>query len=453
VSDSPNIVFMLADNLGYGDLSCFGGSVATPRIDELASEGIRFTNFNTESQCTPTRGALLTGRMPVRTGTFRVPMPGEPGNYGLAPWEYTVAELLSDAGYATACFGKWHLGNVAGRFPTDQGFDEWWGISESSDTASYTAHPLYPADAEVPAIFESKRGEQPATWANFDLETRPLMDERITERTVEFIHRNAASDTPFYVYVPFTNVHPPMIAHPDFADASPHPLPANIAELDARTGQILDALEETGVADNTIVVWVSDNAAAQLQGSVAGSNGPWRGMFGGGWEGSIRTPAMVRWPGNIPAGLVSNEIIATYDWMPTLAALVGHGDMMPDDRPIDGIDMSSFMLGETDTSGRDNFLFMGTDAQIVSSKWKTMKVHFRLAESDSWTAALVKPQIPSVYDLVSDPGEKVNLMDSDLTVTWVIGEAIAPLMELAASAQQYPHVPVGAEFEGYGSQE
>jgi arylsulfatase len=369
----------------------------------------------------------------------------------LAPWEYTIAELLSDAGYATACYGKWHLGDVEGRFPTDQGFDEWWGISESSDTASYTAHPLYPADAPVPVILESKKGEQPTASAKFDLETRPLMDEGIAKRTVDFIHRNAASDTPFFAYVPFTNVHPPMIAHPDFADMSANPLPANISELDFRTGQILDALDEAGVADNTIVVWVSDNAAAQLQGSVAGSNGPWRGMFGGGWEGSIRTPGMVRWPGHIQAGITSDEIIATYDWMPTLAALAGQGARVPDDRPIDGIDMSSFMLGETDKSGRDSFLFMGTDAQVVSAKWKTMKVHFRLAESDSWTAALVKPQIPSVYDLVADPGEKVNLMDSDLTVTWVIGQAMAPLLALAASTQEFPHVPVGAEFEGYDS--
>ena len=159
---------------------------------------------------------------------------------------------------------------------------------------------------------------------------------------------------------------------------------------------------------------------------------------------------MIRWPGHVPAGIISNEIITTYDWMATLAALSGHGDLIPSDRPIDGIDMSSFMLGETDISGRDTFLFMGTDAQVVSSKSKTMKVHFRLADSDSWTAVLVKPQIPSVYDLVSDPGEKVNQMDSDLTVTWVIGEALAPLMELTASAQEYPHVPVGADFEGYG---
>ena len=147
--------------------------------------------------------------------------------------------------------------------------------------------------------------------------------------------------------------------------------------------------------------------------------------------------------------MVSDEILATYDWMPTLAALVGEDSRMPDDRPIDGVDMSQFILGETDKSGRDNFLFMGTDAQVVAAKWKTMKVHFRLAESDSWSAPLVKPQIPSVYDLLADPAEKVNLMDSDLTVGWVIGQAMAPLMDLQTSTHDYPHVPVGAEFEGY----
>ncbi len=130
MADRPNIVFMLADNVGWGDLSCFGGLVPTPRLDRLAGEGIRFTNFNTEAQCTPTRGALMTGRMPVRTGTFKVPLPGDPGHYGLSPWEYTMAELLSDAGYATGCFGKWHLGNVPGRIPTDQGFDEWWASAK-----------------------------------------------------------------------------------------------------------------------------------------------------------------------------------------------------------------------------------------------------------------------------------------------------------------------------------
>ena len=445
----PSVVVMLADNVGVGGLSCYGGTIPTPRLDRLASEGIRFTNHNTEAQCTPTRSALMTGRMPLRSGTFRVPLPGEPGDYGLAPWEYTAAELFSDAGYATACFGKWHLGNADGRLPTDQGFDEWWGITESSDEASYSAHPLYPDDWEVPKIHEGKKHEPQTAVADFDLDSRPLMDEGIAERSVDFINRNAAEGTPFFLYAPFTNVHPPMVAHPDFVDISPSPYVANMAELDYRTGQILDALEEAGVADNTIVVWASDNAAGQLDGQVFGSNGPWRGMFGGSWEGSMRSPAIIRWPDHIPAGVVTDEIIATYDWLPTLASLVGEADRVPTDRPIDGLDMSAFMLGDTDTSPRDSFVFIGTDGEPWSVKWKTLKIHFRQAANDSWTSPIVKPQIPAVYDLEADPIESVNLMESELTLAWAIKAAMIPLVDLAQSAAEYPHIPTGADFQGY----
>jgi arylsulfatase A-like enzyme len=236
-----------------------------------------------------------------------------------------------------------------------------------------------------------------------------------------------------------------MIPHPDFDDGQ-GPYVANVAELDYRTGQILDALEAAGVAEDTIAVWASDNAAAEIMG---GSSGAWRGKFGGGWEGSIRTPAMIRWPGRVPSNTETDEIVATYDWMPTLAAMVGRSDLMPTDRPIDGIDMSTFVLGDTESSGRDHFAFLGSDGQPVSVKWKTMKVHFRLATSDSWTAPLETPQIPAIYDLAVDPAETKDLMDTELSVAWVIRAAMAPLVELKQSATQYPHITPGADFDGY----
>ena len=453
MANQPNIVLMLADNVGWGDLSCFGGLVPTPRLDRLAGEGIRFTNFNTESQCTPTRGAIMTGRMPIRTGTFTVPTPGTLGSYGLSPWEYTIAELLSDAGYATGCFGKWHLGKVPGRIPTDQGFDEWWGISESSDEADYTSYPLYPPEFPIPKVKSSVKGQPFEEVANFDRAIRPFMDEHITDKTIDFIRRSASSGAPFFAYVGFTNVHPPMIPHPDFesTSASKNPQPANIAELDHRAGQILDVLEELGIVNDTIVVWASDNSAGTLLGQTMGSSGYWRGTFGSGWEGSIRTPAMVRWSGHIPSGVVTDDIIATYDWMPTLAALVGVSDRMPLDRPIDGIDMSAFLLGQTDKSGREHFVYIGTDGELISVKWKTMKVHFRYTESTSWIAPYIKPQIPMVCDLVSDPHETIDLMQADLTAGWVIGAAMVPVIALQRSAEQFPHVKVGEEdFKGYG---
>jgi arylsulfatase A-like enzyme len=452
MSDRPNIVFMLADNIGWGDLGCYGGPVPTPRLDQLAAEGIQFENFNAEAQCTPTRSALMTGRMPVRSGTTSVPAPGAGLSYGLAPWEYTMANLFSDAGYSTACYGKWHLGNVAGRIPTDQGFDEWWGISESSDEAAYTSHPLFPSDLmESPKVKQAVKGQPLEEVAEFDLEIRPFMDEKITDKTIDFIRRSASGDAPFYAYVGFTNVHPPMMPHPDFAKATntDKAAPNCIAELDHRAGQILDTLDEFGIADNTIVVWASDNAPGTLAGETMGTSGKWRGVFGGGWEGSIRTPAMVRWPGHIPAGVVTDEIVSAHDWYPTLAALAGEPDRVPTDRPIDGMDVSPFILGESESSGRDSFLYFGTDGEPVSAKWKTLKIHFRYVESDAWTAAYVKPQLPLVCDLVADPKETVDLLGGCLEMGWAVGVGFVELAKYQASLAKYPNIGVGEDFKGY----
>jgi arylsulfatase A-like enzyme len=169
----PNLLFILADNVGCGDFGCYNGNVPTPRIDALAAESLRFRNYNVEAECTPTRSAIMTGRMPVRSGTARVPLPGE-GHTGLCPWEYTIANLLSDAGYATALYGKWHLGNVEGRFPTNQGFYEWWGIPNTADEAGYTAHPLF-AESGLPApqVWEGVKGQPSRRAGDFDLQSGP----------------------------------------------------------------------------------------------------------------------------------------------------------------------------------------------------------------------------------------------------------------------------------------
>jgi arylsulfatase len=363
-----------------------------------------------------------------------------------------MAELFSDAGYATAHFGKWHLGNAAGRIPTDQGFDEWWGITESSDEAGYTAHPLFPADLlSPPQVKQAFKGQPFEDVADFDLKIRPFMDEKITEKTIDFIRRNASSDTPFCAYVGFTAVHPPMIPHPEFADATDtdKAAPNCIAELDHRAGQILDALDELDIADDTIVVWAGNNAPGTLEGEPMGTSGKWRGFFGGGWEGCIRTPAIMRWPGHVPAGVVTDEIVATFDWYATLAALAGESDRIPTDRPIDGMDMSSFVLGESESSGRDSFLYLGTDGQPVSAKWKTLKIHFRYVESDSWTAAYVKPQLPLVCDLVADPRETVDLLGARLEMGWAVGIGFVELTKYQVSVAQYRNLGVGEDFEGY----
>jgi arylsulfatase A-like enzyme len=443
--DRPNVVFMLADNVGWGDVGCYGGLAPTPRIDALAGQGLRFKNYNVESQCTPTRSALLSGRLPVRTGNCSVPLPGQ-GEYGLVPWEYTLGELFSDAGYATAAFGKWHVGDIEGRLPTDQGFDEWFGIKNTSDEAAYSSYALFAESGHpVPKTWEGVKGSPVAPVDDFNLETRGLIDEQIAARAVNFISRNAEAGNLFFIYVGFTHIHPPMVHHPDFTGKSGGGVYADtVAELDYRTGQILDAIDQAGVADSTIVVWSSDNPAAP---KLGGCNGPWRGQFASGFEGGMRAPAMVRWPGKIAPGGVTDEILSAVDWLPTLASLVGESTRVPTDRPIDGIDVSTFLLGQSPATGRDHILYFGPDAEIMAVKWKTMKVVFRYSESHS--GPIVKHQWPMVFDLIEDPSEARDLVDLRLDCGWVFYPVFERLGAFHESVARYPNIKPGQEFDGY----
>jgi arylsulfatase A-like enzyme len=454
----PNIVFILLDNIGWGTFGVYGGTIPTPRIDKMASEGIRFTNYNVEAQCTPSRSAILTGRHPVRSGTIRVPYPGE-GEAGLSPWEYTIAKLLSDAGYATALYGKWHLGDHQGRLPNDQGFDEWWGIMNSSDEAGYSAWPLFKESGmPEPMIWEGKKGEPSKPVMPFDLKVRPILDgDYIIPKTVEYIKRNAAARKPFFVYVGYSEMHPPVIGHPDFVGKSTQRggLFADIVgEMDYRVGQILDAVRETGIDDNTIVILSSDNgsggAVPQLGASM---NGPWRGDFlNTPFEGSMRVPGIIRWPGNVPAGVVTNEMLAAVDWLPTLAGMVGASKLVPKDRPIDGVDASAFMLGNSNTTGRDSYMFFGIDGELLSIKWKIYKTIFRYTENTLYPAiqsGYIKPQLPMFYDLSSDPHEDDNLFYTDMTNGWILAPNFKLIGEYEQSIKTYPNIKVGEDFKGY----
>ena len=357
--DKPNIVYILVDNWGWGDVSIQGGTVPTPRIDQFAKEGIRFTNFNVQNQCTPTRSALHTGRLPIRSGTQKVAAPGEPD--GMAPWEYTIAELLSDSGYATALYGKWHLGSKPGRMPNDQGYDEWWGINEGSNAAAYTSTPQFdPTVAEVPHFWAGMKGQASAKTEIYDTPAKASMDSRTTVKAIDFIQTRARQEKPYFVYVGFTHFHPPWGVHPDFENKSGAGIYADTKmEVDHNVGRILDAIRGAGLEENTIVILTGDNGAANYPspgvatGEVGGSNGPWRGGLSTAYEGGMRTPAMIRWPGKIAAGMVTDEIVADLDWYPTMAALVGAESRVPTDRPIDGIDQSDFILGKKKKSNRD----------------------------------------------------------------------------------------------------
>ncbi|NEX91892.1 arylsulfatase [Caulobacter sp. 17J65-9] len=452
----PNVVFILVDNVGWGNFGVYGGTVPTPNIDRLAREGVRFNNYNVEVQCTPSRSAILTGRHPVRSGTYKVPLPGE-GKGGLAPWEYTIAELLSADGYSTALFGKWHVGDTQGRLPNDQGFDEWWGIENSWDEAGYTAWPLFKETGQpTPMIWEGVKGQPSRPVMPLDLKVRPIVDEKyIIPKTVEYIRREAAAKKPFFVYVGYSEVHPPVMANPNFAGKSTERsgLFADvIAEMDYRVGQVMDAVKAAGVEDNTIFIFSSDNAGGGAVPQVGpGSNGPFRGnFFNTPFEGSMRVPAIVRWPGKVPAGVVTEQMLAAVDWLPTVAGMVGAPGLVPRDRPIDGVDASAFMLGKSDKTGRDSYMFFGADGELMSIKWKFWKTVFRYtADSPAVESPYLRPAFPLMYNLSSDPHEDNNLFYTDFTTAWVLAPNLQIIEGYEHSVKQYPNIKVGEDFTGY----
>jgi arylsulfatase A-like enzyme len=467
----PNIVFILVDNVGWGDFGVYGGTTATPRIDQMAREGIRFNNYNVEAQCTPTRSALMTGRHPVRSGTYTVVPPiGKPA--GLAPWEYTIAELLSDAGYATALYGKWHLGDVQGRLPNDQGFDEWWGIPNSWDEAGYTEYPLFNelvakvlAEKKVPElldlpphILEGRKGQPSKIVMPLDMKVRPIVDgQYLIPKTIEFIKREAAAKKPFFVYLGYSEMHPPVVCNPEFVNKSPKRggmYSDCIAEMDYRVGQILDGIKEAGVDDNTIVVLSSDNGFTTGAASGSGgSSGPWRGNFyNAPFEGSMRVPAIVRWPGKVPAGVVTEQMLAAVDWLPTFAALAGASNLVPKDRPIDGKDASAFLLGKSPTTGRNFYMFFGGDGELMSIKWQYYKYIFRYTPGPAKEAinqGYVAPPLPMIFDLSSDPHEDYNLWNATMTMGWTYGPVSEIIAAYEESVKKYPNIKPGEEFQGY----
>jgi arylsulfatase A-like enzyme len=453
----PNIVFVLCDNTGWGDFSCYGGSTPTPRIDKFAGEGIRFSNYTVESQCTPTRSAIMTGRQSVRSGTFKVPHPGE-GESGLSPWEYTIAELLSDAGYATSLWGKWHLGEVEGRLPTDQGFDEWWGYKNSVDEAGYTSYAAFrelvrARGLQSPKIWEGRKGQKSTAVSELDLKVRPFLDEMIVAKATDYIKRTAHDDRPFFTYVGLSNLHPPAKVHPEFDQTDPSRLGMyadTMAEMDYRLGQIVDCVDAAGIADSTIIVFTSDNGAGMINVHkvLGGSSGPFRGgFFTPPWEGSMRVPAMVRCPGTVPAGAVTDQMLSAHDWYKTFAALAGASDKAPTDRPMDGVDASAFLLGASEKTGRETLLFFGPDGSLMSSKWRNIKVVFRHAEGID--QPILEPQFPMFFDLGSDPGEKYNLFEMKLDMGWMYGVVYPAIAEYKKSVAEYPNIQPGIDFNGY----
>jgi arylsulfatase len=440
--DQPNIIFMLADNLGYGDLGCYGGGIIrgapTPNIDQLAREGKRFTNFNVEPECTPSRSALMTGRYAVRSGTTRaVPIQGMP--QGLAPWEVTIAEILKEKGYQTAIYGKWHIGASEGRYPTNQGFDEWWGITNSTDVVSWPTRVGF--DKKMLKqfyVYEGVSGEKVKPAMPYDLKARPIMDETIQNKSIAYINERAKDKKPFFLYIPWIAVHHPPIPHPDFEGKSGNGQYADLTmEHDYRVGQVMKAVETAGLSKNTIIIYASDNGPDRAYYPNMGDSGPFRGYLGSVHEGSIRTPMIMKWDGKIEKGQVSNDIVSITDFLPTLSALVGGNT--PKDRAIDGVNQKDLFFG-SGKSKRDGILFFH-DETFIAAKWRQFKLYFKGEGAMQEERDYKELWAPQVYNIMSDPKE---LNDIGLKNLWIVGPALKQLIPFYASVKQYGLVQSGA---------
>ncbi len=462
----PNVVFILADNVGYGDLGSYGGGelrgAPTPRLDELAQEGLRLTQFLVEPACTPSRAALMTGQYSIRNGLSLIAIEGT--GYTLSARAFTMGDMFKAAGYATAIFGKWHLGSAPESLPTAHGFDEFYGIPPdiSWDAATYVdtiemTHSI-PAPPGVllargPQIVEATAGGPLRTVKPFTPEVRANIDYELVDKSIDFMRRQKAAGKSFFLYLPFSMGHAPNLPSQQFKGKSQI---GNYGdkqmEGDYHVGQILDTLKELGVDDNTIVVFASDNGpygeAAREFGNQGtpdmGNSGPFRGELGEVTEGSIRTAAIIRWPGHIKPNTTSYAMFSIMDFLPTLSQIVGR--QMPTDRPIDGVDQTDVLLGNSKLGHRDSLLsFIGSD--LVAVRWNQWRIYFTdihptgsgpQREPGIFSASAPMAGYPKVYNIQMDPHE-------DLVVGglfgWVSGPALKAVDDYLVSVKKYPNPP------------
>ncbi|MHC4255465.1 MAG: arylsulfatase [Planctomycetota bacterium] len=452
----PNVILMLADNLGYGDASCYNGGIRggmrTPRIDQLASEGIRFTQFLVEPGCTPSRAGLLTGRYSVRSGLSMIIAPG--GINTLQEEEVTLGELFKSVGYNTTYIGKWHLDAEPKSQPQNQGFDQWLvGFSGTTDVVYY---PQTMKESGAPEamrkaleywIVEAKGPGEPKRIRPYDVEYRKQIEEDIAKASVAYIKQQAAAKKPFFLFVGWTRPHFPNDVGPKFAGKSGvGKYGDSVLELDYRTGEVLDGIKEAGIEDNTIVIWISDNGPTATGGGndelYFGDVGPFRGELGDAYEGSIRTVGMVRWPGKIKPR-VSNEMFAIHDFLPTLATIIGAE--VPNDRPIDGVDQSAFLLGEQEHSNREHLLTFVGD-RLVAVRWKQWRlypVEFMGSQGNPSIAGYVGTMretagFPQAYNIEADPKEQVSVMHTN---GWLIAPYLQLINRYQESLKEHPNPP------------
>ena len=437
-SDTPNIVVIFCDDLGYGDLSCFGHpTIKTPNLDRMAAEGVRLTQFYSASPvCTPSRAALMTGRLPVRSGMCsdkrRVLFPDSGG--GIPASEVTLAEGLKRQGYQTACVGKWHLGHLPQFLPTNNGFDLYFGIPYSNDMDRVNDAPkgrdsFWDPKVEywnVPLMRDLEIVERPAD--------QTTITRRYTEEAVSFIRKN--KDGKFFLYLPHSLPHVPLFRSKEFEGKSLRGLYGDvIEEIDWSVGQILQTLRDLKLDQNTIVWFTSDNGPWLTFNDHGGSAGLLREGKGTTWDGGMREPGLCWWPGTIPAGQVSAELGTTMDIYSTSLALAGA--TLEQDRVVDGFDLTEMLQGKTGSPREIVYYYRGT--KLMALRKGAWKAHFMTQESYTGNNRLNEHDPPVLYNLEVDPSENWDVAGQH-------PEIIAEI-KAAAEAHQATVVSVPSQLE------
>jgi len=388
----PNVVLIFCDDLGYGDLGCYGSTKnRTPAIDSLARDGMTFTDFYSSSPvCTPSRASLLTGCYARRVGMHE----DKTGHWvliprsvrGMEPAETTLAEQMKSVGYATACVGKWHLGDQPEHLPTAHGFDHYFGIPYSNDMAQRGR-----GDPPLPMVRDTTVVEAPVDQAS--------ITGQYTEQSIAFIERSKKAGTPFFLYLPHTFPHLPLFASPDFHGKSANGRYGDsVEEIDHSTKEILAALDRLELKDNTLVIFTSDNGS---NGRNGGSNAPLAGAKGGTMEGGMRVPFVARWPGVIPAGSRCTEIATMMDMLPTLSGFAGAA--MPE-RKIDGHDIAPLLRGEPGARSPTEVLYYYRRRQLQAVRIGAWKYHLPLEKIyPNWTTSSKSKDVEKQGKLVHLP--------------------------------------------------
>jgi arylsulfatase A-like enzyme len=464
--DKPNILVIWGDDIGITNLSCYSDGLMgyrTPNIDRIADEGMRFTDSYGEQSCTAGRASFITGQSGYRTGLTKVGIPG--ATIGLRAEDPTIAELLKNQGYATGQFGKNHLGDRNEFLPTVHGFDEFFGNLYHLNAEEEPELPDYPTEAEYPHFHEryGPRGVLHA-WASDEdddsehprwgrvgkqriEDTGPLTkkrmetcDDEFATAAVDWIRRQHEADKPFFCWVNFTHMHFRTHTKPDSLGQSgpwQSPYHDTMIDHDKNVGQLLDLLDELGIGDDTFVMYSTDNGP-HANSWPDGATTPFRSEKNTNWEGAFRVPMVVRWPGRIAAGVVSNELVQHHDWLPTFLSMAGEPDVVEklengheaDGKlftvHIDGYDLLPYLTGQADTSPRPGFIYFDDDGDLVALRWAHWKVVFMEQRAAGtlqvWAEPFVPLRVPKLYNLRTDPFERADLT-SNTYYDWLLDHA------------------------------